>query len=156
MNKQLEITPELADKFRHNVHILSSETLTNLYSIVALRKPWNSFKIEALNPELPSNTIVTIELITPSVCHNELERIGTDEKISLVLIEDEGINKRIEMYQFLNGKIIEKRYIRERGCPEFNEYKLDECLMGTQKYVFEFPYIEAKEEVKDDKRLASI
>ena len=140
MNKQLEITPELSDKFKHNVHILSSETLTDLYSIVDLRKPWNSFKIEALNPEPPSNTIVTIRLIGQSVCRAKLDRIGTNEKISIVLIESQGINKKIEMYQWANGKIIEKKH----------------TILDSQKYVFEFPYIEAKEEVKDDKRLASI
>ena len=79
MNKQLEITPELSDKFKHNVHILSSETWTDLYSIVALRKPWNSFRIESVNPEPPSNTIVTIRLISQSVCRAKLDRIGTDE-----------------------------------------------------------------------------
>jgi len=126
MNKQLERTPEVADKFKHNVYILSSDTLTDLYSIVDLRKPWNSFRIEALNPESPSNTIVTIRLISPSVCRTKLDRIGTDEKISIVLIDPEGINKKIEMYQWLNGKIIEKKH----------------TILGTQKYVFEFPYID--------------
>jgi hypothetical protein len=114
MNKQLEITPELADKFKSNVHILSSETLTNLYSIVDLREPWSSFKIERLNPELPSNTIVTIELITPSVCHTELDRIGVNEKISIVLIEPHSTDKGVEFYQWLNGKIIEKKYTRTK------------------------------------------
>ena len=140
MNKQLEIAPDLADRFKRNVHILSSETLTNLYSIVELRQPWISFKIEAVKLELPSNTIVTIELITPSVCHTELDRIGTDEKISIVLIEPEGINKRVEMYQWLNGKIVEKKYTREKRYPDKEPYQLDECFIGTQKYVFEFPY----------------
>ena len=140
MNKQLEITPELANKFKHNVHILSSETLTDLYSIVDLRKPWGTFKIEALHPGLPANTIVTIELITPSFCHTELDRIGINENISIVLIDSEGINKKVEMYQWLNGKIVEKKYTREKRYPENEIYQLDECFIGTQKYVFEFPY----------------
>ena len=140
MNEQLEITPELANTFKHNVHILSSETLTDLYSIVDLRSPWGSFQIEALHPGLSSNTIVTMELITPSVCHTELDRIGTDEKISIVLIEPNSFNKNVEVYQWLNGKIVEKKYTREKRYPENEIYQLDECFIGTQKYVFEFPY----------------